>query len=260
MLLRKWQELFQQSILQPGRYDGIFLDLLQPGSTSRQAQLDIYRNAYLIRLIEALRSNYPMLHQLLGDRDFSSMGRDYLELHPPAHSSIRWFGNLLAIFLEQRAPYADLPVFSELARFEWALRHTIDAADVQIVTTETLQGISPERWGELQFVLHPSASVMALQWNTPQIWQALTSEQTPPAPETAPMSWIVYRRPDLIGCWRSVTDLELKALDCLSGGGRFADICEVVAGLVPEDDESALRSAELLRLWVDHGLISIREA
>jgi hypothetical protein len=258
MRLREWQDRFQQDILQAREYDGLLLDNLLPGSTGKQTQLAIYRNAYVIRLGEALRSNYPALHQLLGDDDFAALARAYLDQHPPAHASIRWFGDALALFLEHHAPYDGLPVLSELARFEWALRHTIDAADAEVITVESLQAIAPQLWGELQFVLHPSATVMALQWNTPQIWQALTAEEAPPGPEKKAMNWLVHRQPDLVGAWRSVSELELAALGCLAGGGSFSDICEAVAALAPAEGEGALRSAEILRLWVEQGLISIR--
>lgn len=258
MRLREWQDRFQQSVVQPGQVDAMLLASLLPGSTGKQTQFDIYRNAYVIRLVEALRSNYPGLHQLLGDDDFAAMGRSYLARHPPTHASIRWFGDALAEFLEQRPSYAGLPVLSELARFEWALRHTIDAADAGVVTVESLQSIAPEHWGDLRFALHPSATVMVLQWNTPQIWQALTAGQVPPAPEKRAMNWLVHRQPDLAGAWRSVSELELAALHCLAGGGSFSDICEAVAVVAPAESESALKCAEILRLWVEQGLISIR--
>lgn len=258
MQLREWQDQFQQRIFQPQQQDEVLFANLLPGSTSKQAQLEIYSNAYVIRLVEALRSNYPALHQLLGDRDFDSMGRTYLRQNPPTHSSIRWFGNALAKFLQSEQPYADLPIISELTSFEWALRHTVDAADADRLTVETLQAIVPECWGELRFVLHPSASVMVLQWNTPPLWQALSAEQVPPEPVKQMVNWIVYRQPDLVAAWRSVSDLEMAALDCLARGENFSNICDAVARSVPDIGEGALRSAELLRSWVEQGLISIR--
>jgi len=72
------------------------------------------------------------------------------------------------------------------------------------------------------------------------------------------MNWIVYRKPDLVAAWRSVSELEMAALDCLARGEMFVDICETVAQLVPDAGASALRSAELLRAWVEQGLIAIR--
>ncbi len=258
MQLREWQDRFQQRIFQPQLQDEALFANLLPGSTSWQAQLEIYSNAYVIRLVEALRSNYPALHELLGDRDFDLMGSVYLRQHPPTHSSIRWFGHVLTSFLQSEQPYAGLPIMSELASFEWALRHTVDAADSERLTVESLQAIVPECWGELRFVLHPSASVLVLQWNTPPLWRALSAEQEPPEPAKQTLNWIVYRQPDLVAAWRSVSELEKVALDCLSRGENFSNICEAVARSVPDAGESALRSAELLRSWVEQGLISIR--
>jgi len=258
--LREWQQRFQQSVVQPQHRDETLMDALQPGSISRQLQFDIYRNAYVFRLIDALLSNYPALHQLLGDHDFKQLGEAYLDRHPPAHASIRWFGDAMAGFLAGCTPYSGVPVLSELARFEWALRHTIDAADCEPITAAALQAIAPEQWGALRFALHPSITVLPLQWNTPQIWRALTTGQTPPEPEPGATHWIVYRQPDLVSSWRSVAEPELAALRCVAAGGSFADICERVAQHSPALDAGAAASASLLRLWVEQGLIFVRSA
>lgn len=257
MRLREWQRRFQQNVLQPEVVDQVLLHNLSPGSINKQAQIDIYRNAYLIRLVDALRSNYPALHHILGDRDFDMMGRRYLKQCPPTKASIRWFGNSLSHFLEKQVPYDGLPALSELARFEWALRHTIDAADSKVVRVETLQAILPEHWGALRFALHPSATIMKLQWNTPQVWQALSDGVPPPDPDRQAMTWLIHRRPDRVGAWRSVSALEQAALDCLARGGCFSDICEVVSESLSAGEDCASQSAQLLRLWVEQGLISI---
>lgn len=258
MQLREWQNCFQQCVVEPQKpHDDLFANLV-PGSTSKQAQIAVYSNAYVIRLVEALRSNYPALHQLLGDKDFDAMGSAYLRQHPSSHSSIRWFGQELASFLQSEPPYAELPIMSELACFEWALRHTVDAADALRVTVQSLQAIAPEYWGDLRFALHPSASVMALQWNTPALWQALSKEQRPPEPARHATAWIIYRQADMVTAWRSVSELEMAALDCLAEEGTFSDVCEAVAQLVPDAGEGASRSAQLLRSWVEQGLVSIQ--
>jgi hypothetical protein len=258
--LREWQERFQRGVIQPGQGVDVLLEMLQPGAISRQAQFDIYKSAYESRLIEALLSNYPALHQLLGDRDFDQLGRSYLLRYPPAHASIRWFGDSMAEFLAQNAPYSNLPVIAELASFEWALRHTIDAGDRDPVTAQMLQAIAPERWGELHFILHPSVTMLQLRWNAPQVWRALTDGLDAPAPQQTAMNWIIHRQPDRVSGWRSMTDVELAALQCLHDGGNFADICEVVARQMPEQQESAATSAGLLRLWVEQGLVALRDA
>lgn len=258
MRLCEWQAGFQQSVLQPHLVEATLFDSLSQGTVSKHRQFEVYSNAYVLRLAEALRSNYPAVHQLLGDAEFDALALAYIGQYPPTHASIRWFGEFLAAYFQIQSPYTELPVLAELARFEWALRHTIDAADTDVVTVESLQAIAPEHWGSLCFALHPSVSVTEFKWNTPQIWQVLSSELPPPEPKGLVMNWIVYRQPDLVSAWRSVSDTELAAFQCLVEGGRFSDICEVVAGLV-HDDSGALQSAGLLRSWVEQGVISFSQ-
>src|SRR5690242_17143101 len=68
-------------------------------SVSSSTRLAIYADAYRLRLIEALESNYPVLAQLLGTDQFATIARYYIEAHPSQHYSIRWFGHRLAEFL-----------------------------------------------------------------------------------------------------------------------------------------------------------------
>ena len=55
--------------------------------------------------------------------------RSFIAAHPSVHRSIRWYGSELADFLIDRPPFAEQPILSELARFEWTLAEVFDAAD-----------------------------------------------------------------------------------------------------------------------------------
>jgi hypothetical protein len=260
--LHEWQSALQGCILDPQRDRESILPRLQAGSVDVDSQLDIYADAYLLRLIEALRSNYPAVQRALGDEDFDLMARGYLDLYPSTHASIRWLGDSLAAFLQDREPYCRVPVLSELASFEWAMRHTLDAADADRLTVEALLSVPVQEWGDLQFELHPSVTRLSLQWNTPQLWHGLTDEtsaQTEQSmePVRQPAYWLIYRKPDLVSGWRSLSDTETAALDLLQQGGTFADICESVAAHGAGD--AAMQAAGLLRLWVEQGILIRRE-
>ena len=92
-------------------------------------RLGIYRNAYQVRLIEALDDTYPVLHAVLGDEVFVAMGRAFVAVHPSVHRSIRWYGAELAEFLSENPPYAGQPILAELALLEWTLAEVFDSAD-----------------------------------------------------------------------------------------------------------------------------------
>src|SRR3984893_8547971 len=72
-------------------------------------RLGIYRNAYRVRLIEALDDTYPVLHAVLGDEVFLALGEEFVAAHPSVHRSIRWYGGELAEFLGQISPYPAHP-------------------------------------------------------------------------------------------------------------------------------------------------------
>jgi hypothetical protein len=256
--LHEWQCALQGCVLDPRRNRDSIRPRLQAGSVDVDSQLDIYADAYVMRLTEALRSNYPAVQRALGDEDFDLMARGYLNLYPSAHASIRWLGDSLALFLRDQEPYREVPVLSELASFEWAMRHTLDGADAVRLTVEALLSVPVHRWSDLQFDLHPSVTRLSLQWNAPQLWRALTDPASPAAEESMepfrqPMHWLICRKPDLVSGWRSLSDAETAALDLLQQGGTFADICECVAAQGVGD--AAMQAAGLLRLWVKQGIL-----
>jgi Putative DNA-binding domain len=225
--LREWQEAVQETILSPAcGHKPKVTGWLRGHGASPDIRLGVYIDAYVLRLLEALRTNYPALHQLLGDDEFDQMSSRYLATYPPSHTSIRWFGSHLTDFLRTEAPYANIPSIAELAEFEWALRHTIDAADAEIPSVDSLQAIAPESWATLTFSLHPSLSILFFQWNAPQIWNALMADETLPDPVAQSMHWLVYRQPNLVTGWRSATAQEIAALNSINRGLNFSDLCE----------------------------------
>jgi hypothetical protein len=265
--LSKWQAMVQENILSPTtEHKNKILPWLRQGGACAETRLGVYIDAYVLRLLEALRTNYPVIHQLLGDDYFDVMACRYLKIYPPQHASIRWFGHHLSDFLKKETPYMNVPSLAELADFEWALRHTIDAADINLVTSEYLQSLAPETWGELAFHLHPSLTILKLDWNVAQIWSVLSgtlsstghSEKNIPEPVLQPGFWLVYRQPDLVSGWRSATPLEVAALESVYHGLNFADLCEEMCNLTDDVESIPMTAATFLRAWVEQGLLSLR--
>src|SRR5205823_3755278 len=112
--------------------------------------------------------------------------------------------------------YAAAPVLAELARWEWTMTDVFDAADATALTHAELSRVSPEQWAGLRFTWHPSLRRLALSWNAPQIWQALTADAERPQASlnTAP---IAVRRLDTGPC-----QLCLK-LESQNPGGSIKD-------------------------------------
>jgi hypothetical protein len=218
-------------------------------------RLGIYRNAYQVRLIDALDNTYPVLHAVLGDEDFFALGEAFVAAHPSIHRSIRWYGSELADYLDAAPPYAEQPIFSELALLEWTLAAVFDSADAEPVRRAALAAVDAAAWSELTFEFHPSLRRLSLQWNTVAVWRAMSRDETPPDPECAdhPVPWLLWRQ-DLQNYFRSMTADEAAALDAALNGGSFGDLCEALNAHLPVD-EIPPRAASLLGLWTDSGII-----
>jgi hypothetical protein len=220
------------------------------------ARLLIYRNAYQVRLIEALDDTYPILHKLLGDEIFLSLGESFVAQYPSVYRSIRCYGAELPQFLAENAPYDEQPALSEVALLEWTLAEVFDAADSAVIERPALAALHPDAWGELQFELHPSVRRLQLLWNAVPVWQAMSRDETPPDPlcADAPVAWVLWRK-DLQNFFRSMANAEAGALDAALEGCSFAEICCTLREWLA-DEEIPLTAANYLAVWADSGIIA----
>ena len=218
-------------------------------------RLGIYGDGYRSRLIEALEANFPILGQLLGEEDFEALGTLYVRSHDSPFVSIRYYGNGLADFLATDPAYAGAPVLAELARWEWAMSEVFDAADADPIGTQALARVAPEQWAELRFDWHPSVRRLALAWNAPQIWKAVSDEAEPPEVElnVEPVEWVLWRQ-ELRTYFRSLQPAEVTALEAARRGESFGDLCAALSAQVGEAEAPA-RAAGFLKDWVESGLI-----
>jgi hypothetical protein len=266
LALRDWQQHLQRAILDGDASADLQRAIRRHGVIAQQ-RIGVYRDAYFLRLAEALASNYPAIALYISETvgetvvetecetDFNVMAQAYARAYPSRHASIRWFGDRLDAFLRSQAPWSSNPVLHELARFEWALRHTVDAADAPVLTVEALQALPPDHWPELLLTLQPAVTLLYLDWNAPAFWRCLVDRQPLPAPQSCARHWLVYRRQDLMAMWRSVAPDEARLLLSISNGITFADLCDVMAEHEAQPETIPAQAAALLRQWVSAGLL-----
>lgn len=219
-------------------------------------RLGIYRDAYLLRIIEALDTDFPGLHTLAGDDGWLNLTRAYIAAHPSAHFSLRMAGGALAAFLRATPPWRARPALAEMADFEWAIAHAFDAADSDIVTIEVMGRVPPDSWAGMSFGWHASVGRLDLDWNVPLIWNAVKAGETSPAPKrvTAPVAWLIWRK-GLNSYFRSLAPDEAYALDAARAGGSFAEICEGLCERV-EAAQAPAHAAALLKRWIEDEMLT----
>lgn len=223
-------------------------------SATVTGHLHIYQQAYTARLTSALRDNFGVLPQVLGDDAFDALALAYVETHPSRQASIRWFGDRLPDFMAMREDLVPHPALVDLARMEWALRTAFDATDATPLTADDLAGVPADEWPGLVFAPLPSVQLLALAWNVGPVWRALQSADAPdlPEPEALQHTLLIWRR-GLDTRWRALDEGVARLLRCAIRGETFAGLCALAASEVG-DEQAALHAASALRAWIADGL------
>jgi hypothetical protein len=254
--LASLQRRFQEHLLAGGG------ELMQPlvhadAVADAPTRLDVYAQAYRLRLLEVLGKDYPALRRLLGAAEFDSLAAAYLRAHPSDTASVRWFGRHLPEFLQGRG---GTPA-AELARFEWSKGLVFDSPDAPPLEMAAIAALPAARWPRMR--LHPQQAVlrMDLHWNAPAIFQACERGVRLPRPRRsdAPLAWLLWR--DTAGDirWRSLPPAEAAAWDAAAAGAAFGEICERLCEWV-EAEEASMLAASLLKLWLADGLLAAVDA
>jgi hypothetical protein len=251
--LRELQRDMQRHLL--GEESAVAAAIVDAPPLAAEDRLAIYRNAYQVRLIDALHETYPILHGLLGDEAWVELGQAYVASHPSVLRSIRWYGRELPEYLAASAPYSEAPILAEVALLEWTLAEVFDATDSPVLARNALSAVEPSAWGSLALQFHPSLRRLAFRWNTAAVWKAMSQDETPPRPEIAPapMPWLLWRQ-NLQNYFRSMNAVESTALDSALRGRNFAQLCEDLGALLPQEKIPAA-AASLLGTWADSGII-----
>ncbi len=247
------QDQFQKFLL--SGHAAIHDSIVQTEAVSVDTRLGIYRDAYKLRLIESLSANFPALYAYLGTEEFNKLATYYIEAHPSCYRSIRWYGDLLSEFIKRNYPqYLHL---AELADFEWKMSLTFDAADEHVVHVEDMAAVPPEAWANLQFILHPSLHRINYFRNTIPLWQALIHDRELPELQqnSEPTAWILWRSPEYMIQFYSLSDEEAWALDSLSKGLSFGDLCEGLCQWI-KPEEVGMSAASYLKGWIQKGMLS----
>jgi len=250
--LTKLQRAFQFYVLR-GRPSGIQEAIAPPPGGDTPARLAVYRDGYTLRLIGALRSDYPVLQAMVGDARFDELARSYVGTRRSRHPNLRWYGADFARFLCGHVDRQD--ALAEMAAWEWALGSAFDAADATVVDATTLTGVPSDRWPSIAMAFHPSVRRVDLRTDAPGAWkQHHEGERPEPLVRATSMPWLVWRR-ELQVMYRSMEEDEAWALNSAMAGADFARLC---SGLLrwKSEETAVVAWVGFLHTWLRDGLVT----
>lgn len=220
-------------------------------------RLNIYHNAYRMRLRETIDNDHPMLGKYLGDELYDLMVANYIDHYPSKVKSLRYFCDAIPQLLAEQTPFSDHEILSPLATFERTLLSGFDAQDAPVISVNELASLPAEQWPELNIQFHPSVLIFEEAINAVETWQALKSEIHPPqpTPHPLPIYWLVWRNQERLTEFRYLPPAELVLLTHFKQGGNFADGCELLTEYFPVD-EVPVHAVQFLQQWLNSELIT----
>jgi len=219
---------------------------------SARDRLDVYYNAYRLRLIDVLMDTFEHTAIYLGDDWFNQLAADFVQSHHSTYKNIGLYGREFPDFLAKQLP-DDMEV-SELALMDWKLRRAFDGADSAVMTQDDLQQLASEGTCiRLQAV--PTLTTCTQQFNTLDIWHGINQEETPPTVEQLPepIELLIWRK-GYSPHFRSLSKIESAAIVCVRSGETLDTIGATLEKEFPEADV-ATEFGVMLHRWLDDEII-----
>jgi hypothetical protein len=223
-----------------------------------RAGMDIYRNAYRSRLVNAVRSSYERTVRWVGEDAFRQAAVHHVIVHPPGSWTLDAVGLGFADTLRELFP-AD-PEVSELAWLEWAMHGCFVAADDTPMDVARFQaataGFLDADWSNMRLRMLPGTAVSEISRDIAGLWQGLAPAATGQAlPPVQVMQSCVVWREGLQPVFATVGRAEGSALSTLLDGGNYGEACEALIEMLGE--AAAVSEAGLmLGRWLHNGMIA----
>jgi hypothetical protein len=229
-------------------------DVILPSPTLTSVErVGIYHGMYLLRMEEALQSDYPALQHFLGDDAFRGLVEGYVQKHPSRSFTLNRLGDHLPEYVAA-APGVPRPAFChDLARLEQAVAQVFDAPETPALTEAEIAAVPADVWERAR--LEPVAAFRLLAFRYPvNAYLSSVRDEDHHHPKTRRGdSWVaVYRREYAV--WR--LDLDRPAHDLLAdlaAGQPLGDAVQAALrrgrGRVSQDD-----LFRWFRNWMSNGL------
>jgi hypothetical protein len=121
---------------------------------------NVYRNNVTVSLIDALAAVYPAVQRITGVEFFRAMARFHLRATPPTSPLLFEYGRDFPTFIEGYEYAREMPWLADTARIERAWLDAYHAADLPVLSAETLAAIDPATLAEARFIAHPATRIV----------------------------------------------------------------------------------------------------
>ena len=171
-------------------------DVILPSATLRpEERLAIYHDMYILRMEEALESDYPALKHRLGDAGFRVLVAGYVQAHPSRSYSLNFLGAHLPDYVRVAPGLRRRAFCHDLARLEHAVAQVFDSPEQEALRPEVIAAVPEAAWEKARLVPIAAFRLLALRYPVNAYVQSVRDDDHDHPPARRRDSWVaVYRR------------------------------------------------------------------
>lgn len=241
--LQRW---LQERIRQPqavGAGEAVELVLTASSQLTAAQRLGIYQSAYVARLLECLRAEYPATTALAGEDAFAGLVQGYLDMHPSQSYTLSELGGRFPEFLRAvrppRDPDADgldfADVLIETAKLEQIYNAVFDGPGPEDEPAFDPRQIAPEEFAGMRMEFFPCVRLLRLPWPLHLLITAVRRGEAWERPAIAETCLVITRR-DYVVRRFEVTPTAMELLERLQFGETVG---EALSGALAGQEISA---------------------
>lgn len=234
-------------------YSGDVASIVTPSARlTALERAGVYRGMYLMRMQEALESDYPVVRDWLGETQFARLVAGYVLDYPSRSYTLNRLGDHLPAYIAELPPFEHQDFLAALARFELTVAQAFDENETPALSLEAISGIPDATWETARFVPIAALRLLAFAYPVDRFKEAYRDGLPYPAPEAAETPIAVYRRAYRV-FWLPLETPAFQLLEALASGATLGSAIErtLASGDV---DEQALFT--WFQDWLRAGLFS----
>lgn len=215
------------------------------GGLDAAQRLQIYAGMYPVRMRDALRSDYPALAELLGERRFGELVADYVAVHPSRSFTLARLGDHLPEFLASWGSPRRRGLRTDVARLEQAGAQVFDAEETAPMDAQALQALPAGDWPNVQ--LRPAATfrLVRVRPGAVDVLDAVLEGSPVPARAGHGRVEVAYYRRNFVVLRRTMGPFDGHLLASLAAGETVGSALERAGKVFP----GASPSTEILSGW-----------
>jgi hypothetical protein len=232
--------------------------IVRPSHSMTSAErVGVYHGMYLMRMEEALETDYPVIRYHIGDHQFSHLVRAYVEHYPSTSYTLNRLGDHLPQFFLDQPEWPQAAFLHDLSRLELAMTEVFDEVETPVLGAEELESVHPEKWEDARLQPIAALRVLAFKYAVVPHLKAYHDDTPTPNPRRR-ASWVVIYRRDFSVLRLELSRAEHDLLRDLVDGVPLGNALSTAAAA----QKSARQQQKIFRwfrTWISEGLFSAIE-